>query len=60
LRDQYFAGYQLVVYLSQRLDDQLLDKARAAAEFLGLAFRHQHCGYGDLETSLHEQVLRVS
>ena len=60
LRDQYFAGYQLVVYLSQRLDEQLLDKARAAAEFLGLAFRHQHCGYGDLETSLHEQVLRVS
>ena len=60
LRDQYFAGYQLVVYLSQRLDEQLLDKATAAAEFLGLAFRHQHCGYGDLETSLHEQVLRVS
>ena len=60
LRDQYFAGYQLVVYLSQRIDEQLLNKARAAAEFLRLAFRHQHCGYGDLETSLHEQVLRVS
>ena len=60
LRDQYFAGYQLVVYLSQRLDEQSLDKARAAAEFLGLAFRHQHCGYGDLEKSIHEQVLRVS
>ena len=60
LRDQYFAGYQLVVYLSQRIDDQLLHKARAAAEFLGLAFRHEHCGYGDLKASLHEQVLRVS
>ena len=60
LCDQYFAGYQLVVYLSQRIDEQLLNKARAAAEFLRLAFRHQHCGYGDLETSLHEQVLRVS
>ena len=60
LRDQYFAGYQLVVYLSQRVDDKLLRKARDAAEFLGLAFSHEHCGYGALESSLHEQVLRVS
>ena len=58
LRDQYFAHYRLVVYLSQRLDTELVDKAKAAAEFLGLAFRHEHSGYGDLETGLQEQVLK--
>jgi hypothetical protein len=58
LRDQYFDHYRLVVYLSQRLDTELVDKAKAAAEFLGLAFRHEHSGYGDLETGLQEQVLK--
>lgn len=58
LRDQYFANYRLVVYLSQRLDTELVAKAKAAAEFLGLAFRHEHSGYGDLETGLQEQVLK--
>ena len=58
LRDQYFAHYRLVVYLSQRPDTELVDKAKAAAEFLGLAFRHEHSGYGDLETGLQEQVLK--
>lgn len=59
LREQYFANYKLVVYLSQRMDAELVTKARAAAAFLGLEFRHEHSGYGDLETSLQEQVLIV-
>ena len=58
LRDQYFANYRLVIYLSQRLDTELVATAKAAAEFLGLAFRHEHSGYGDLETGLQEQVLK--
>lgn len=59
LRDQYFAHYRLVVYLSQRLDTELVAKAKAAAAFLGLAFRHEHSGYGDLETGLQEQILKL-
>lgn len=58
LRDQYFANYKLVVYLSQRMDTELMPKAKAAADFLGLEFCHEHSGYGDLETALQEQVLK--
>ena len=58
LREQYFAHYKLVVYLSQRVDTALVLRASAAAEFLGLAFRHEHSGYGGLETALQEQVLK--
>lgn len=59
LRDQYFANYKLVLYLSQRQDPDLLVSAKAAAEFLGLEFRHEHSGYGDLKNSLEEQVLKI-
>lgn len=60
LRDQYFAHYKMLVYLSQREDPRLLAKAKLAAQFLDLEFRHEHCGYGDLETGLQEQVLRFN
>ncbi|MDA8786147.1 DUF1638 domain-containing protein [Porticoccaceae bacterium] len=60
LREQYFAHYRLVVYLSQREDPQLVTKARQAAQFLGLEFRHKHCGYGDLEAGLQQQVLKFN
>ena len=59
LRDQYFAHYTLVVYLSQRQDPDLLVRAKAAAEFLGLQFRHEHSGYGDLENGLQQQILKI-
>ena len=52
LRDQYFANYTRVIYLSQRQDAELVNKAKVAAEFLGLGFRHLHTGYGDLEVAL--------
>lgn len=57
---QYFAHYTTVVYLSQLEDAQLLAKARVAAQFLDLEFRHQHCGYGELETGLQQQILKFS
>ena len=60
LRDQYFANYHRVVYLSQREDPQLVAKARQAAEFLDLAFCHEHVGYGDRESGLQEQALNFS
>jgi hypothetical protein len=59
LRDQYFANYKLVVYLSQREDSGLVVRAKAAAGFLGLEFRHEHSGYGDLENGLQEQILKI-
>lgn len=58
LRDQYFAHYTRVIYLSQRQDTELEAKAKVAAEFLGLGFRHLHTGYGDLDSSLRQQILK--
>jgi len=48
----YFANYRRLVYLSQRDDPALVQRARAAAERLGLAFEHRRCGYGELEQTL--------
>ncbi len=59
LRDQYFANYKLVVYLSQREDPALVVRAKAAAAFLGLEFRHEQSGYGDLENGLQQQILKI-
>jgi|TARA_B110000902_G_scaffold11497_1_gene13864 hypothetical protein len=59
LREQYFANYKLVVYLSQRDDPDLVVRAKRAAEFLGLEFRHEKSGYGDLQNGLQEQILKI-
>ena len=59
LRDQYFAHYRLVVYLSQRQDAGLVARAKHAAAFLGLEFRHEAVGYGDLQNGLQEQILKI-
>jgi hypothetical protein len=48
LRDQYFGNYKRVVYLEQNADPAIEEKARAAAERLGLAFEKRVTGYGDL------------
>ena len=52
LRDAYFGNYERVVYLSQAPDADLLARAEAAAERLGLAFEHRPVGYGDLATGI--------
>jgi len=52
LRDQYFAHYERLVYLAQTRDEVLLEKARQAANRLGLRFEYRHCGYGGLESGL--------
>lgn len=52
LRDMYFQHYTEVVYLAQT-DDPALDKAaQEAAERLGLSYRREKTGYGDLETTI--------
>ena len=48
LRDMYFGNYRRLIYLAQTDDPALEDKARRAAERLGLAFEKRVTGYGDL------------
>ena len=52
LREMYFGHYTTLVYQSQTRDAALLEKAKACADKLGLAFQHRHTGYGDLNTAL--------
>ncbi len=60
LRDEYFGNYRRLVFLSQTTDEDLLRAARNAAERLQLEFEHVHCGYGELETSLRDQLEAAS
>ncbi len=53
LLDTYFGNYTTLVYLSQVSDEALVNQAVAAADRLGLKFRHIHTGYGGLEQALH-------
>lgn len=52
LLSMYFGNYRRLVYLSQTDDPTLVERARAAAAFLGLAFEHLPSGYGDLRPAL--------
>ncbi|MBF9029783.1 DUF1638 domain-containing protein [Rhodobacterales bacterium HKCCE3408] len=52
LRDTYFGHYEKLVYQAQTEDPALTEKARKAAEFLGLAFERRVTGYGDLGAAL--------
>ena len=52
LRDDYFGNYRRVIYLSQVPSDDLVRKAREAAQKLGLAFEHHPVGYGDFEPAI--------
>ncbi|HEU0336223.1 MAG TPA: DUF1638 domain-containing protein [Gaiellaceae bacterium] len=47
-----FGNYRRVLYLAQTDDPDLLARARAAADRLGLAFEHRRTGYGELAQSL--------
>jgi hypothetical protein len=50
LRDAYFGNYRRLVYLAQTDDPDLVARARAAADRLGLAFELRRTGLGDLAT----------
>lgn len=52
LREMYFGNYEKLVYQAQTDDPALTEKAKAAAETLGLAFERRFTGYGDLEKTL--------
>jgi hypothetical protein len=52
LADEYFRNYRKLVYLAQVESDELVERARRAADKLGLSFEHRVSGYGDLERVL--------
>tara|TARA_R110000751_G_scaffold14791_2_gene47779 strand:+ start:641 stop:1291 length:651 start_codon:yes stop_codon:yes gene_type:complete len=52
LRDMYFGNYEKLVYQAQTDDPALTEKARAAADRLGLKFERRFTGYGDLAVAL--------
>jgi hypothetical protein len=54
LRDQYFGNYRRLIYLAQTEDAELEEKARAAAERLGLTYEKRATGMGDLRPFLTE------
>lgn len=54
LRDDYFGNYTQVVYLAQREDPVLKDKAQWAADQIGLPLEIIQTGYGLLEKRLVE------
>ncbi|MCY6380045.1 DUF1638 domain-containing protein [Hoeflea prorocentri] len=56
LRDMYFGNYRKLVYLSQKADQELQEKARQAAEYLGLEYEYRFTGYGDLRGALMAAV----
>lgn len=52
LKDMYFGNYTKLVYLSQEEDVALQEKAKSAADYLGLAYEYRFTGYGDLRKEL--------
>ncbi|MEX0367110.1 MAG: DUF1638 domain-containing protein [Ruegeria sp.] len=52
LRDMYFGNYEKLVYQAQTDDPELTNKAKQAADRLGLAFERRFTGYGDLQGAL--------
>ena len=52
LKEMYFGNYTKLIYLSQEEDPALQEKARAAADYLGVAYEYRVTGYGDLEHEL--------
>jgi len=48
----YFGNYRRLVYLAQTEDVELVERARSAADRLGLAFEHRQTGLGDLATAI--------
>jgi hypothetical protein len=52
LRDTYFGHYERALYMAQTDDPELEQKAREAANRLGLPYERRVTGYGDLATAL--------
>jgi Protein of unknown function (DUF1638) len=56
LLETYFGNYRRLVYLAQTEDPELVERARAAAAQLGLAFEYKQTGLGDLARAVRIAV----
>ena len=54
LRETYFGSYRRLVYLAQTEDPELIERARSAADKLGLAFECRQTGLGDLASAIRD------
>jgi hypothetical protein len=52
LLDEYFGNYTRLVYLAQTEDPEVSERARRAADRLGLRFEERTVGYGEMEPAL--------
>lgn len=52
LKEMYFSHYTKLIYLSQEEDPALQDKAKQAADYLGVAYEYRYTGYGDLASEM--------
>ncbi|MBM3519272.1 MAG: DUF1638 domain-containing protein [Alphaproteobacteria bacterium] len=55
LLSAYFGNYTKIVYLAQTRDAELVEKAKAAAAKLGLAYEYRFTGYGELAERMDER-----
>jgi hypothetical protein len=56
LKPQIFGNYKRLVYLAQTDDADLVERARQAADYLGVSFERRRTGYGELLPSLERFV----
>lgn len=54
LKEMYYGNYTRVLYLAQKPDPELLEKAQVIADYLELPLEVRETGYGQLETQLVE------
>lgn len=59
LEPLYFGNYRKLLYMAQGEDPALKERAKAAAQRLGLEFVYHHVGHGDLESSLEHFNQRI-
>jgi len=52
----YFVGYRRLVYLAQTDDPELTDRARSAADRLGLTFERRMTGLGQLAPAIRSAI----
>ncbi len=57
LLGDYFGNYRKLVYLAQIEDAGLVERAKTAAERLGLAYEYRYTGYGELGKFLNTASL---
>lgn len=54
----YFGNYRRIVYLSQTKSDKLEALAEEHAQYLGLAYQHNHTGLGNVEHEIKEHTVQ--